>query len=318
MPGPGSLASDRARPRVVVADDHAAMRHAIEQVLSSSFDVVASVADGREAVEAAHRLAPDVVVLDITMPVLDGFGAARELVGRGTPAKLLFLSVHDGDEYVAAAVDAGVQGYVAKSRLATDLEDAVRHVLEGRLRLPTSSSLCGLADPRALHAVHFAANDDARAHQLHRFAGRALRRGDTVVAVGRLALLDRLAARLTDAGFDLGARGRYQALDAEECLAHVMRGDEPDEAALLELMRTIEDAHAASAERKARNLVLCGEVAPLLLRDGNIRGALALERIWHSHSSRFQTLCSYRSADLETCGHETADQLYAVHQAVSG
>jgi len=59
-------------------------------------------------------------------------------------------------------------------------------------------------------------------------------------------------------------------------------------------------------------------VAPLLLQDGNVRGALALERIWHSHSSRFQTLCSYRSADLETCGHETADQLYAVHQAVSG
>jgi len=305
---------------VVVADDHAAVRHAIEQVLSSSFDVVAAVADGREAVEAAQQLAPDVVVLDITMPVLDGFGAARELIGLGTPAKLLFLSVHDDDEYVAAAVDAGVQGYVAKSRLATDLEDAIRHVLEGRLRLPTSSSLCGLADPRALHAVHFAANDDARAHELHRFAGRALRRGDTVVAVGRPALRDRLAAHLSGAGVDLAVLGarRYQALDAEECLAHVMRGDEPDEAALLELMRTIEDAHAASAEGKARNLVLCGEVAPLLLRDGNIRGALALERIWHSHSSRFQTLCSYRSADLETCGHETADQLCAVHQAVSG
>jgi len=305
---------------VVVADDHAAVRHAIEQVLSSSFDVVAAVADGREAVEAAQQLAPDVVVLDITMPVLDGFGAARELIGLGTPAKLLFLSVHDDDEYVAAAVDAGVQGYVAKSRLATDLEDAIRHVLEGRLRLPTSSSLCGLADPRALHAVHFAANDDARAHELHRFAGRALRRGDTVVAVGRPALRDRLAAHLSGAGFDLAVLGarRYQALDAEECLAHVMRGDEPDEAALLELMRTIEDAHAASAEGKARNLVLCGEVAPLLLQDGNVRGALALERIWHGHSSRFQTLCTYRSADLETCGHETADQLYAVHHAVSG
>jgi len=322
MSGPCSLARDRGRPRVVVADDHAGMRHAIEQVLSSSFDVVATVADGRQAVEAALRLAPDVVVLDITMPVLDGFGAARELVGRGTQAKLLFLSVHDGDEYVAAAVDAGVQGYVVKSRLATDLEDAIRHVLEGRLRLPTSSSLLGLADPRARHAAHFSANDDAGAHELHRFAGRALRRGDTVVAVGRAALLDRLASRLAGDGFDLaslGARGRYQAHDAEDCLARAMRGGEPDEAALVGLMRTIEDAHAASAQGEARNLVVVGEVAPLLLRDGNVRGAVALERLWHRHSSRFQTLCSYRRADLETCGgREAVDQLYAVHQAVGG
>ena len=322
MPGPGSLASDRARPRVVVADDHAAMRHAIEQVLSSSFDVVASVADGREAVEAAHRLAPDVVVLDITMPVLDGFGAARELVGRGTPAKLLFLSVHDGDEYVAAAVDAGVQGYVAKSRLATDLEDAVRHVLEGRLRLPTSSALLGLADPRARHAAHFSTNDDGRLRELQRFAGRALRRGDAVVAVGRPALLDGLSSRLADAGFDLaslGARGRYQALDAEAYLSRIMRGDEPDEAALVGLLRTLEDAHAASDDGGARDLVVFGEVAPLLLRDGNVRGALTIERIWHSHSGRFRTLCSYCSADTKGSDwRDAVGPLHGLHQAVSG
>ena len=306
---------------MVVADDHTAIRHAIEAVLSSSFDVVATVANGLEAVEAADRLAPDVVVLDITMPVLDGFGAVRELVRRGTHAKLLFLSLHNGDEYVAAAVDAGVQGYVDKSRLATDLEDAIRHVLEGRLRLPTTSSLLGLGDPRALQAVHFSANDDARVHDLHRFAARALRRGDMVVAVGRPALLDGLTSRLVDSGFDLAslsARGRYQTLDAEECLSRAMRGDEPDEATLVGILRTLEDAHTTSVEGGAKNLVVLGEVAPLLLQDGNVRGALTLERIWHRHSSRFQTLCSYRSADLEACGRpETVDQLYAVHQAVS-
>lgn len=321
MSGPDALARDRGRPRVVVADDHTAIRHAIEEVLSSSFDVVATVANGRQAVEAAHRLAPDVVLLDITMPELDGFGAARELVRRGTRAKLLFLSVHDGDEYVAAAVDAGVQGYVHKSRLATDLVDAIRHALEGRLRLPTSSSLLGLADPRARHAVHFSANDDTRLHDLHQFAARALRRGDSVVAVARPALLDGLTSRLADAGFDLAslsARGRYQALDAEECLSRAMRGDELDEAALVGLLRTLEDAHATSAEGGAKDLVVFGEVSALLLQDGNVRGALTLERIWHSHSSRFQTMCSYRSADFEACDRrETVDQLYAVHQAVS-
>ena len=321
MSGTGSSTADRGRPRVVVADDHTAVRHAIEEVLSSSFDVVAAVPDGRQAVEAAQQLNPDVVVLDITMPRLDGFGAVHELVGQGTGAKLLFLSVHDGDEYVAAAVDAGVQGYVVKSRLATDLEDAVRHVLEGRLWLPTSSSLLGLTDPRALHAAHFSADHDARLGELQRFAGRALRHGDAVVAVGRAALLDGLTSRLADDGFDLGslaARGRYLALDAEAYLSRIMRGDEPDEAALVGLLRTLEDAHAASDDGGARDLVVFGEVAPLLLRDGNVRGALAIERIWHSHSSRFRTLCSYCSADTKASGwHEAVGPLHAVHHAVS-
>jgi CheY-like chemotaxis protein len=297
------------------------MRNAIEEVLSSSFDIVAAVADGRQAVEAVARLDPDVVVLDISMPVLDGFGAARELVGRGARAKLLFLSVHASDKYVAAAVDAGGHGYVAKPRLATDLEDAIAHVLQGKLRLPTSSSLLGLTDTRARHAMHVSADDDTRLHELHELAGRALRRGDRVVAVGRTTLLDGLASRLTDDGFDLaslGARGRFQALNGEECVSRVLRGGEIDEAALVGLLGTVEAAPAALKEGESNDLVVFGEVSPLLWRDGDFRAALTLERIWHEHSGGFHTLCSYPRAELEACDRpEMIEQLYALHQAVS-
>lgn len=321
MSGPGSVPGGRGRPRVVIADDHPTMRNAIEEVLSTSFDIVAAVADGRQAVEAAERLDPDVVVLDIRMPVLDGFGAARELVGRGTRAKLLFLSVYDGDHYVSAAVDAGVHGYIAKPRLATDLEDAIRHVLQGRLRLPTSSSLLGLTDLRARHAAHVSENDQSRLRDLHEFGAGALRRGGRVVAVARRTLLDSLTSRLVDDGFDLAslrARGRYQELVAEECLSLVMRGDELDEAALTGLLRALENASASSAEHESNDLVVFGEVAPVLWHDGNVRAALTLERIWHEHSGGFQTLCSYRRADLEACDRpEAVDELYALHAAVS-
>jgi DNA-binding NarL/FixJ family response regulator len=316
-----SQVRNRSRARVVVGDDHSRIRQAIEEVLSSSFDVVAAVADGRQAVDAAHQLDPDVVVLDITMPVLDGFDAARELVRCGARAKIVFLTVHASDEYVAAAVEVGGQGYVEKLRLTTDLEDAIKHVLAGRLRLPTSSSLLGIADRRARHAVQFYANDDARFDELSRFATRALRRGNVAVAVGRPAMLDGVASRLTDARFDLtslGERGRYQAFDAEEYLSHAMHGDEPDEASLVEFLQGLEHARVTSAEGKSKDLVVFGEVAPLLLRDGNIRGALAIERIWHSHASRFHTLCSY-GADLEADGRrEVFNQLCAVHDTVSG
>ena len=320
MSGPGAVPGGRGRPRVVIADDHPTMRIAIQEALSSSFDVVAAVADGRQAVEAVGRLDPDVVVLDISMPVLDGFGAARELVDHGTRAKLLCISVHDTDKYVAAAMEAGVHGYVAKPRLATDLEDAIAHVLQGRLRVPTSSSLLGLADPRARHAAHVSDNDDARLQGLREFAGRALNRGDSVVAIARPALLDGLTSGLAGDGFDLAVlseRGRYQTLDVTECLPIVMRGDELDEAELIGFIRTLEDAHAASTNGTPNNLVVFGEGAPLLLQRGNARAALTLERVWHSHSGGFQTLCSYRGVDLETRDPDTIDQVYAAHEAVS-
>jgi DNA-binding NarL/FixJ family response regulator len=312
---------NRSRARVVVADDHSRIRQAIEEVLSSPFDVVAAVADGRQAVDAAHRLDPDVVVLDITMPVLDGFEAARELVRCGSRAKIVFLTAHASDEYVAAAVDAGVDGHVEKSRLSRDLEEAITHVLAGRLRVPSASSLLGIADARARHAVQFYANEDARIDELSRFAAQALRRGNVAAVVGRPAMLDRVASRLTDARFDLAslaARGRYQAFDAEECLSNAMRGDEPDEASLVEFMGKLEHARVTCAEGTSKELVAFGEIAPLLLRDGNMRGALALERMWHSRATRFHTLCSYCCFDLDAHGGRDAfRQLYAVHGTVS-
>ena len=310
---------NHGRARVVVADDHSHIRKAIEEVLSPSFDVIATVADGREALDAVHRLDPDVVVLDITMPALDGFGVARELVGRAARAKIVFLSVHEGDEYVAAAVEAGVPGYVVKSRLATDLPDAITHVLDGRLRLPTSSSLLGIADRRASHAVQFYTRDDDRFDDLNRFATRALRRGDTVVAIGRPAMLSGIASRLIHGGFDLTSLsdvGRYQAVDAEQYLSHGMRGDKPDEAALVDLVHGLAHPSAPAADGESPRVVVFGEVAPLLVRDGNIDGALAIERIWHRHAA-FQTLCSYCRTDLAHGRREVFDEVCAVHQAVS-
>jgi hypothetical protein len=268
-------------------------------------------------------LDPDAVVLDVTMPVLDGFGVARELVQRGVRAKIVFVSVHEGDEYVAGAVEAGVQGYVVKSRLATELTSAIKHVLAGRLRLPTSSSLLGIADPRARHAAQFFANDDARLDELSRFAARALRRGDVAVAVGTPAMLRGVASRLTDAGLDLtalGDCGRYKASDAEQCLSRIMRGDEPDETSIGDIVNGLEHARITSDGGPSKGLVVFGELSALLVRDGNVRGALAIERAWHGHpgARRIHTLCSYDHASMEAGDRrDVFHQVCAAHHAVS-
>ena len=91
--------------------------------------VVGSVGDGRELLAEAERLHPDVIVLDITMPRLDGIEAARQLRRSQRPARLIFLTVHEDADYARAALDAGALGYVVKTRLASDLVPAIRAAL---------------------------------------------------------------------------------------------------------------------------------------------------------------------------------------------
>ena len=97
--------------------------------LANEFFVVGSVGDGRELLAEAERLHPDVIVLDITMPRLDGIEAARQLQRSQRPARLVFLTVHEDADYARAALDAGGLGYVVKTRLASDLLPAIRAAL---------------------------------------------------------------------------------------------------------------------------------------------------------------------------------------------
>src|SRR5215213_462277 len=91
------------RPRVLIADDHAEMLERIRAVLAAHFEVLAAVADGQAAVDAAARLEPDVVVLDISMPVLNGFDAARQILSGDRQPRVVFLSVHEDVESRAVA-----------------------------------------------------------------------------------------------------------------------------------------------------------------------------------------------------------------------
>ena len=119
------------RARVLLADDHRAVCESVASLLESDFDVVGSVPNGQELLIEAERLHPDVVVTDISMPVLDGIEAARQLSVSQPDAKVVFLTVHDGAEFVRACLAAGAIGYVVKSRLTTDLIPAIHEILAG-------------------------------------------------------------------------------------------------------------------------------------------------------------------------------------------
>ena len=118
--------------KVLLADDHGDFLEAVARHLDPHFEVVGMVSNGQALVEEAGRLAPDVVVLDISMPVLNGIEAAQKLKTAGSSATIVFLTVHADRDFVRAALEAGALGYVLKSELASDLLPCLREVVAGR------------------------------------------------------------------------------------------------------------------------------------------------------------------------------------------
>jgi DNA-binding NarL/FixJ family response regulator len=118
-------------PRVLLADDLPEIREHVKELLRPDFDIVAIAQNGQQAVELASIVNPDLLVLDISMPILNGIEVASRLRYLGCKAKVIFLTVHEDPDYIEAALSVGALGYVFKSRVATDLVPAARSALQG-------------------------------------------------------------------------------------------------------------------------------------------------------------------------------------------
>ena len=118
--------------RDVLADDAPEMLDMVKHLLRKDCDIVGLAHNGEEALDAVARLDPDLVILDISMPLINGIQVARRLRERGHRAKVIFVTVHEDRDYIEAAWAAGALGYVLKSQLATDLMLALPEVLAGK------------------------------------------------------------------------------------------------------------------------------------------------------------------------------------------
>ena len=126
-----------ARARILLADDHKGMRDRVVRLLGHEFDILDPVEDGSALLEAASHLQPDVCLLDISMPVVNGIEAATRLKERGATAKIIFLTIHEDLDFVQAALKTGASGYVVKRQMASDLRTAVKEALAGRIFIST-------------------------------------------------------------------------------------------------------------------------------------------------------------------------------------
>jgi CheY-like chemotaxis protein len=267
-----------ARPRIVVADDHNETRAAIASLLASDFDVVATVADGRAAVEAAAALEPDLVVLDISMPGLNGFEAGALIRDLPDPPRIVFATAYEDAELTSAASALGASALVRKREMLAELVPAVRRAL-------------------LFHAVCFYDDSPSLARTVARFIGEGLAASQAAVIVATAAHGASIRDRLTATGVDSQeriAQGELVILDADEVLNRLMVGNRPDAARFEDTITPIVEKAAGGRKRLVR---IYGEMVNVLWSRGRQDAALSLEMLWHQFlaARKCSLLCGYSS-----------------------
>jgi len=127
-----TLTGQMRRPRLLLADDHLIVLEGMSRLLQTEYDLLPPASDGQLLVETAIRTIPDVIVTDISMPILNGIEATRQIRKKGLKSKVIFLSMHADREFAAEALSAGGSGYVIKQSAAEELSRAIRDVLKNR------------------------------------------------------------------------------------------------------------------------------------------------------------------------------------------
>jgi DNA-binding NarL/FixJ family response regulator len=139
------MTTEGRRPTVIIADDHADVHPLIRRILEPELDIVEYVLDGQELLKAAERLRPDLIVVDVVMPVLNGIEAVKRLKAQSSAAAVVFISTDAREESVQRALKAGALAFVRKASAAEELLPAARAALKGRRFVSGSSSWLGCA-----------------------------------------------------------------------------------------------------------------------------------------------------------------------------
>jgi len=121
------------KPRILLADDHRIVAEGLRSLLEPEFELIGIVEDGRALVDASEKLRPDVIIVDISMPLLNGIEAVRQIKKENKKIKVIFLTMHTDVAYAVSAMEAGAQGYVLKHSAPSELTTAVRKALSGKI-----------------------------------------------------------------------------------------------------------------------------------------------------------------------------------------
>jgi DNA-binding NarL/FixJ family response regulator len=315
--------------RIIIADDYEGWRRQARLVLQvrQELQVIWEASDGLEAVQKAEELKPDVILLDISFPKLNGIEAARRIRQLSPGSKIIFLSLHDSPDLVQAALNTGALGYVRKTDAQRELLPAVDAVLQGEQFVSSSLKNCEFTDTsvdkaRHRHVVQFYSDDAVFLDTFASFIAAALKAGDAAIVVIAESHRDGLVSRLKTQGVELDAatqQGTYIQLDVAKTLSTFMVNGMPDSARFFEVVSDLIEAAAKATQREHSRVVACGECAPLLWAQGKPDAAIRLEQLWDEVSKTFKVdiLCGYALSSFHGEGDERVFQnICAGHSAV--
>ncbi len=308
------------RLRVVVADDHRQMREAVAGILSRRFDVVDVVSTGAAAVDSSSRLDPDVVVLDVAMPGLDGFQTAAQLKASGCGALIVFLSNYAGDDYVLAGISRGASAFVAKSSMERDLIAAVDHAKAGHTCVPSAAVLPRWRHrPRPWHDVQLYATDAFLVDAVAAFFETALEAGDSIIAVASEPHREALDAQFGARGLDVAslvATGRYISIDASAALEAILIDGTPDRLRFGAAFDPLFERAVTAAP--GAHVSSFGEIAQILCDQGKLDAMTRLERIAGEYTlpRPLSILCGYSTARRADDSIDLAPRICAEHSAI--
>lgn len=304
---------------ILVVDDYEPFCRTVRSMLQrADFQVIGQASDGLEAVQKAEELQPDLILLDIGLPKLNGIEAAKRIRKVAPHSRILFLSQESSPDVVQEALNLGALGYLHKPRTQRELLPAIESVLAGRQFV--SSDLKGYElreSPNAQaphrHEILFFSDDAVLLEGFTRFIAAALKAGNPAMVLATEPHEESLLQRLKKEGVAIDAaiqQGTYLWLDATQT---------PDPVRFLDAVRKLIEATSKAGRAGHPRLALCGERAGRLWAEGETDAALQLEQLCNdlARTHEVDILCAYPFGSLHAEEAEQAlKRIYAEHSAV--
>jgi DNA-binding NarL/FixJ family response regulator len=271
--------------------------------------VICEVADGLEAVAKAQEFEPDLILLDIGFPTLNGIEAARRIRRLSPSSKIIFVSLNNSPAVVQEALSIGAWGYVLKSEARSELLTAIEAVLRGRQFV--SSGLRGKkfserTDAQAphRHEIVFCSDDAVLLDSFTCAVVAALNTGNAAIVLATKSHRESLGQRLTKQGLDVGQaiqKGTYVSLDVVEVLSAIMVSGLPDPVRFFGGIRGFIEAATKAANAEQPRVVVCGEGVATLRAEGKVDAAIRLEQLCDelAKTHKVDVLCAYPTSSFQ-------------------
>jgi DNA-binding NarL/FixJ family response regulator len=315
--------------RVLVVEDHRDWRNLVRMLfqMRPEWQVICEVSDGLEAVWKAGELKPDLILLDIGLPTLNGIEAARRIRLLSPNSKIVFVSMDNSLDVVQVALGTGALGYVYKAYAGSELLPGVEAVLRGERFISSLIEDDKLTDtPGAItpchHEVLFYSDDAVFLEGFTRFIAAALKAGNAAILVATKSHRDSLIQRLKAEGVNVdraNQQGTYISLDAANSISTIMVDGLPDPSRYFESISGLIEAASEAAKAEHPRVAICGERVGLLWAEGKKDAAIRLEQLGNdlTKTHKVDILCAYPLRSIH--GREddqTFQRICAEHSAV--